>query len=135
MDQDELICNSEKLKSASIAIKNGLVISSECQGVSYLITTIKLKIQSKLFDLSILNSDPSFCLRIQSSPINCNSGTWSGSPISLLQNNIAIDTLVTGFRDFKYCVPLNQVDLESDIFSLEIQGRDGVSFTRKIVFD
>ena len=37
---------------------------------------------------------------------------------------------MTGFRDFKYCVPLNQIDLENDIFNLSIKGRDGVSLNK-----
>ena len=72
-------------------------------------------------------SDPSFCIRIQSNDQNCNSGTWKGSPISLMRNNIHVSTLGTGFEDYNFCLPQDLVDLENDVFTLNILGNDGVS--------
>ena len=34
---------------------------------------------------------------------------------------------MSGFEDYKYCLPLGIVDLENDTFSLSIEGNDGVS--------
>ena len=33
MDEDELTCIGDKMTSSSIKIKNGTVVSSECQGL------------------------------------------------------------------------------------------------------
>ena len=68
-----------------------------------------------------------FCIEILSNNENCYSGTRSGSPIILSRNNDDVDILETGFKDFRYCWPLGQVNSETDIFGLEIQGGDGVS--------
>ena len=75
----------------------------------------------------ILILESKFCIRIQSNDQNCNSGTWTGSPITLSHNNVVIDTLESGFEDYKYCLPFDQVDIENDIFDFKIQGDDGVS--------
>ena len=77
-----------------------------------------------------LDLEPKMCIRIISNDQNCNSGTWTGSPISLSRNDVVIDTLETGFEDYKYCLPMDQVDIENDIFDLRIQGDDGVSNSR-----
>ena len=34
MDQDGLICSDEKMKTSTISIKNGIVLDSECKGLS-----------------------------------------------------------------------------------------------------
>ena len=80
-------------------------------------------------DCLMLILDPSFCIKVQSNDQNCYSGSWTGSPISLKRNNIEVSTLAKGFENFNFCLPQDQVDLKNDVFTLTIQGRDGVSIS------
>jgi len=46
-----------------------------------------------------------------------------------MRNNIEVSTLAKGFENFNFCLPQDQVDLKNDVFTLTIQGRDGVSIS------
>ena len=71
-------------------------------------------------------NDPEFCIEVHSSPRKCNEYR-TGSSIFLYHNNVKKATIPAMFEQFKFCLPLNYVDIENDVFKMHIRGPDGVS--------
>ena len=46
-------------------------------------------------------------------------GDWSGGEINIYFNFQLINTIQSSFTEHKYCQPLNQINLTSDIFQLQ----------------
>ena len=70
-------------------------------------------------DIDKLKPQGEYCINIQS---NCDSQIHDGSSISLFHNNVKIATIPTGFTNFEHCFPKHWVDIENDIFKLQIDG-------------
>ena len=70
-----------------------------------------------------------YCIRI----VSCNSktpgsnGYWLGSPLKLSRNGNSIGVIQSGFSIEDFCLAMNQVDQENDIFEISASGGDGVS--------
>ena len=70
-----------------------------------------------------------YCIRI----ISCDSNTpggankWRGSPLTLSRNGNTIGVLQSGFSMEDFCLAIDQVDQENDIFEISTSGTDGVS--------
>ena len=75
-------------------------------------------------DVSNLKPKGEYCIKIQS---NCVSNTYDAAPIGLFHNNIKIKTIPAGFKDFEYCLPRHWVDVENDIFKLQIDNNEDQS--------
>ena len=62
----------------------------------------------------------------------CNS-YWRGGNIHFNVNGVQERVLSRGFRDFKYCVPLDEIDIKNDQFQFESSSTDGVCITNLLV--
>ena len=54
---------------------------------------------------------------------------WRGGDISINHNGKTIATMETGTRTFKHCLPMEDVDVENDVFQLTNFDNDGVCIT------
>ena len=70
-----------------------------------------------------------YCIRIVSGNSNTPGGddSWMGSPLTLSRNGNTLVVLQSGFTQEDYCLTMDQVDQENDIFELSVSGGDGVS--------
>ena len=70
-----------------------------------------------------------YCIRIVSgnSYTPGGDGTWKGSPLTLSRNGNTLVVLQSGFTKEDYCLAMDQVDQENDIFTFSVSGGDGVS--------
>ena len=60
------------------------------------------------------------------------SGSWIGSPATLLHNGVEIGTLPRGFTHEEFCLPGADVDVVNDEFKIVNGGDDGVSIFQEI---
>ena len=74
------------------------------------------------------NLQKTFCIEVESSNENCNSGTHTGSSIAIFHNNIEKATIPPKFEQFSFCLPINYVNIENDKFKLHMKNSDGVSY-------
>ena len=77
-----------------------------------------------------------FCIRMTSSasdvcahPTLAVASNWIGSAIQIKQNGKVIANMQRGAKDFKHCLPITDVDIENDEFSLHATSSDGVCIT------
>ena len=75
-------------------------------------------------DVSNLKPKGEYCIKIQS---HCDSNNYDASSIGLFHNNIKIQTMPAGLEDFEYCLPRHWVDVENDIFKLQIDSNEDQS--------
>ena len=70
-----------------------------------------------------------YCIRIVSGNSNTpgGDGTWEGSPLTLSRNGNTLVVLQSYFTKEDYCLAMDQVDQEYDIFEFSVSGGDGVS--------
>ena len=81
-----------------------------------------------------------YCIRITGGRTNtpgC-AYTWQSSQITLYRTTLAPDTyevgkLPSGWDQKDFCLPIDQVDPKNDIFTLLVNGSDGVSIIYKNV--
>ena len=83
-----------------------------------------------IYNCSVENLKPEgeYCIKLES---NC-SEAMGESSISLFHNNVKIDTIPAGFKDYEHCLPLHWVDIENDKFKFHIDGSasQNVSFSK-----
>ena len=140
MDQDGLMCNDEKMKTSTISIKNGIVLDSECKGLSnysgsrkidaFLVCSelekcVNLR-KSTRYNLHIIIQGQQYCIEII--PL------MTGSAISILKNDRIVDT--TPADDYfvnthKSCFDF--FDVKNDIIELRNGGNDRVAFQVNLV--
>ena len=77
-----------------------------------------------------------FCIRMTSSesdvcghPTLANPVHWAGSTIQIKQNGKVIANMPSAAKDFKHCLPMTDVDIENDEFSLHATTSNGVCIT------
>ena len=74
--------------------------------------------------MNLFHSD--YCLVIRSTSQSPCNEYWRGSSIYLKINGQLHKTLNYGFEEEKYCLPMHQVNIESDQIQLQSSGTDGV---------
>ena len=78
-------------------------------------------------------NDNQYCIRITAGKTNtpaCDV-SYAGSPVKVTQNGVEIGTLATRFTQEDFCMSLDQVDPENDIFELTVNASDGVNLKKK----
>ena len=72
---------------------------------------------------------PALCFRVES---NCQASGSKQAKISFWHNNVKIDNIEAGFKEFEHCFPSNSFDVEKDRIKLHINGEpwstNGVRF-------
>ena len=58
---------------------------------------------------------------------------WDGDDITLKQNGNTIATLPAGFKEFNYCLNIDDVDVTNDEFQLQSTGSDGICITSLLI--
>ena len=54
---------------------------------------------------------------------------WDGDDITIKHNGNTIATIPAGFKEFDYCLHIDDVDVTNDEFQLQSTGSDGVCIT------
>ena len=79
------------------------------------------------------------CFRVES---NCQASGSIQAKISFWHNNVKIDNIEAGFKEFEHCFSSNSFDVENDLIKLHINGDPwstyGVRFKnifRSVIFD
>ena len=70
-------------------------------------------------DVDKLKPQDEYCINIES---NCDSQIQDRLSLSLFHNNVKVKTIPAGFTSFEHCLPRHWVDVENDIFKLQIDG-------------
>lgn len=128
IDGNQHICSDDVMVTESITIQNGEVVDSLCKNLDYTYaasTTTSTIVSTTTAQLN------EFCIRLHSGEAACPSGShgssWEGDSIAIYHNGVFEAGTQYGFTNFEYCLPLDQVDVENDIFEFENGGDDGVS--------
>ena len=67
------------------------------------------------------------CVRLESSAGRNCSNKWRGDEISLIHNGVEKRTFQFAFTNESFCLPINEVNIQNDVFELRNGGTDGVS--------
>ena len=70
----------------------------------------------------ILVKPNEYCIRIVGGSTNTPGCThkWKGPPVEFAKNGVALGTLPKGFVQEDFCLPLDQVDPQNDIFEFSV---------------
>ena len=58
---------------------------------------------------------------------------WDGDDITIKQNGNTIATIPAGFKEFNYCLNIDDVDVTNDEFQLQSTGSDGICITSLLI--
>ena len=70
----------------------------------------------------ILVKQNEYCIRIVGGSTKTPGCTkkWKGPPVEFTKNGVSLGTLPKGFVQEDFCLPLDQVDPQNDIFELSV---------------
>ena len=93
------------------------------------------KINSDFCILATSSADESLCERLapDGTPLGGSHEDWAGADIIIKHNGNTIATIPTGFREFKHCLHIDDVDVTNDEFQLQSTSWDGICITSLLI--
>ena len=81
--------------------------------------------------VTVAQSNNAYCIRLNSGdPAECpdtHNGSWDGDNISIFHNGVKKATAYEYFKNFEFCLPYTDIDIQNDLIELKNGGSDGVS--------